>query len=136
MDPSEIVKMLFTLSGTFAALCIPATSVVYFIIVNVDEDEDRKRYIPIARLCSIAGLLFISSTIISLFSVVLEICNETYYFVSGAFLLGCIMVALTFLSFAGVTFSARMQFPSIKKGSSTTTQQEASKTETKGQSTE
>lgn len=113
IDPVELVKFILTISGTLAALCVPACSVILFIIAHADDPEDEDRYGSIASLCAVAGILFVITVLTCMLSLIFEACNSTFYLVIFEFVLGCALILLIFLSFTGVTVSIKKKFPKI-----------------------
>jgi amino acid transporter len=115
IDPVELVKFILTISGTLAALCVPACSVIFFITTNAEDPEDEDRYGPIASLCAVTGILFVITVLTSIFSLIFEACSSTYYYVIFEFVLGCALIFLIFLSFTGVTVSIKKRLPKMRK---------------------
>jgi cytochrome c biogenesis protein CcdA len=118
IDSTELVKFVLTISGTLAALCVPACSVIFFIYANTDDKEDEDRYGTIASLCAVTGVLFVATLLTCLFSLTFEVCHLTYYYVIFEFLVGCGLVILIFFAFTGVTFSIRRRLPKFRKKTS------------------
>jgi len=116
IDPIDLVKFILTMSGTLAALCVPACSVIFFIITNTSDKEDEDRYGPVASLCAVAGILFVITVLTCMVSLLLDMCNSTYYLIIFEFLFGCALILLIFLGLAGVTVSIRKRFPKMGKG--------------------
>lgn len=115
IDPIELIKFILPISGTLAALCVPACSVVFFIYANATDPEDEARYGEVASLCAVTGILFVITVLTCMFSLIYEACTSTYYYVILEFVLGCALIFLIFLSFAGVTVSIKKRLPKIRR---------------------
>ena len=104
IDPTELVKILFQLSGTFAALCIPAVSVAYFIVAQGGKK------VSTITLGALTGIIFVISTMCSFVLIVFNLC-EHWWIVGLLFVIGCLLIILVFLTLAGV--EVRRKIPPI-----------------------
>lgn len=79
IDPNLLVNNLLALSGTFAALCIPAASVAYFIVANVDDEAEQKHIASIISMSAFAGIVFIITVFLSLGLLLVNACQDYYW---------------------------------------------------------
>jgi len=115
IDPNQLVNTLLSLSGTFAALCIPATSVAYFVVANIDDEAEQKRIASIISMSAFAGIVFVITVFLSLGVVLANVCQDYYWLALLGFCLGCAMIIGVFLKIAGVRMTRKITLPSRKK---------------------
>lgn len=114
MEPSILLEHLFITSATLAALCIPAISIAYFVIMKGGtKPEDQKRIASVITFGTFSGVMFVICTLLSLILIIYDQV-AFYWIVCFLFSIACFSIAIIFFILSGIQVKIKRRIPFLE----------------------